>query len=86
MAHPKLEGTNVMELRDPDGVAITQGQIAAARNGTGFSYYRFPKPGSPDPVRKAAYSLLTKNWGWLLASGVVALVLGIAAWRRSSRG
>ena len=70
LAHPKLEGTNVWGLRDPDGVAIVQGQIAAARSGPGLSYFRFPKPGFAEPVRKAAYTVLTKGWGWVVSSGV----------------
>ena len=70
LAHPKLEGSNILGLHDSDGVAIVQGQIAAAQKGTGFSYFRFPKAGSSEPIRKAAYNLLTKGWGWVVTSGV----------------
>ncbi|MBV5335600.1 cache domain-containing protein, partial [bacterium] len=42
----------------------------AGRQGGGFVYYKWPKPGLKDPVEKIAYVQTFAPWGWIVGSGL----------------
>jgi methyl-accepting chemotaxis protein len=72
--HPtnsKLEGQDLSGLEDPDGKFLFNEMVALARkSGSGQVDYRWPKPGSADPVPKVSYVELFQPWGWILGSGI----------------
>lgn len=72
--HPtntKLEGQNLSSIKDPDGKFLFNEMVAIARKqGSGQIDYRWPKPGSEDPVPKISYVELFQPWGWILGSGI----------------
>ncbi len=69
--NPKLEGQNLSDLKDPDGKFLFNDMVALAqKNGSGQVDYRWPKPGSEDPVPKISYIELFQPWGWILGSGI----------------
>ncbi len=69
--NPKLEGQNLSGLKDPDGKFLFNDMVAIARKqGSGQVDYRWPKPGSEDPVPKISYVELFQPWGWILGSGI----------------
>lgn len=71
--HPsaKVEGRNMAGTRDPDGKLLFDEMVAVAkRDGAGLVHYRWPRPGSEEPVQKVSYVELFKPWGWIVGSGV----------------
>ena len=53
---PRLEGKNLLALRDLRGSAVVQDQIAAvARQGTAWLEHYWYKPGDNRPARKQTY-------------------------------
>ncbi|MDB5982207.1 MAG: chemotaxis protein [Pseudomonas sp.] len=70
-ANAKLEGQDLSAIKDPDGVFVFNEMVAIAkRSGAGPLEYRWPKPGSTDPVEKTSYVKLFEPWGWIIGSGV----------------
>ncbi|MBN9654547.1 methyl-accepting chemotaxis protein [Halobacillus sp. GSS1] len=70
LAHPSLEGENIWESQDSNGVMVAQELIANGTNGGGFTYFEWPLPGDPDTVApKVSYSLYEPSWGWIVVSG-----------------
>jgi len=65
-----LEGKVRLDAKDPDGVPNVKLQIDAAKAGGGFVYYRFPRPGSKDPVQKVSYAGGFDPWQWAVCTGV----------------
>ncbi|MBB2496214.1 methyl-accepting chemotaxis protein [Aquipseudomonas ullengensis] len=69
--NPKLEGQNLSGLKDPDGKFLFNEMVALAKkSGAGQVDYRWPKPGSEEPVPKISYVELFQPWGWILGSGI----------------
>lgn len=69
--NPKLEGQDLSGIKDPDGKALFNEMVRIAKSqGAGMVDYRWPKPGSSDPVPKISYVELFQPWGWIIGSGV----------------
>lgn len=69
--NPKLDGQDLSTMKDPDGKFLFNDMADLARKqGYGQVDYRWPKPGSEDPVPKTSYVELFQPWGWILGSGV----------------
>lgn len=68
---PQLDGQNISENKDPNGVYIFQEMVKAAKaGGIGFVEYMWEKPGHSEPQPKISYVLLLKEWGWIVGSGI----------------
>ncbi|MBP2297883.1 methyl-accepting chemotaxis protein [Azospirillum picis] len=67
---PQVEGKNLGEAKDPNGVAFMRLQLDAARNGGGFVAYSWPKAGQTEPSPKISYALMSPQWHWMVGSGV----------------
>ncbi len=70
--HPILsdqEGTNRIDMTDPNGVKITQGIIDAAESGEGFHEFSFTKSDGATVAPKIAYGQKFDAWGWVVATG-----------------
>ena len=68
---PRLDGQDLGNLRDPDGVAIFREFVETVRqHGEGAVRYRWPRPGSADPVDKLSYVKGFTPWGWVIGSGL----------------
>src|SRR5215831_1965556 len=74
MAGPNtgILGKNLIDAKDPTGFPFVRGFIAAgARDGGGFTYLMYPRPGHGDtPLPKLAYSLEIRPWNWVISTGV----------------
>jgi methyl-accepting chemotaxis protein len=66
----KIEGKNLFDTADSDGVYFVRKQIEAAANGGGFVSYRFPRASGGEPVLKTSYAIGFKPYGWTVAAGV----------------
>ena len=70
-AKASLNGKDLSNLKDDDGVYIFREMVAVSKKaGQGFVNYRWPKAGSDQPVPKVSYVKLYKPWGWIVGSGI----------------
>jgi methyl-accepting chemotaxis protein len=68
--NPKVEGKNLMDVADPDGVFFVRQQIELAPKGGGFTTFRFPRASGGDPLPKLTYSVEYKPFGWIVGAGI----------------
>jgi len=69
--NPALNGKDIGEIRDPNGVHIAKDAVAVVqRDGKGFTSYSFPRPGATEPSRQISYNIGYQPWGWVLTTGV----------------
>ncbi|MBK5959909.1 chemotaxis protein, partial [Rhodoplanes elegans] len=67
---PELEGKNLSELKDPNGVFYVRELLGAVKRGGDFVRYMFPRPGKTEPAAKLAYAAGVEPWGWIVGTGV----------------
>ncbi|TVM19687.1 hypothetical protein DPQ33_00155 [Oceanidesulfovibrio indonesiensis] len=68
-ALPELEGRHITQA--PFDTAFLEELLDKARTrGSGFVSYRWPKPGSDEPVDKISFVLHYEPWGWVIATGL----------------
>lgn len=66
-AHPYIEGENMLEAEDHNGVRYVQEMITAGNNGGDFTYYEFPLPDNENQIEpKITYSIKDPHWGWIV--------------------
>lgn len=67
---PELEGTSVLDFKDPNGKFIFQEFISIAKNqNEGFSEYLWPKPNATTPTHKVSFVSKFEPWNWIIGSG-----------------
>jgi methyl-accepting chemotaxis protein len=70
-ANPALEGHDVSDYRDPNGLAIFVAAARIARDrGEGALRYMWPKPGQTQPAPKISYVKFYAPWGWVAGTGI----------------
>lgn len=68
---PDLDGKDIGEMKDPNGLALFSAMVAVVRkDGKGFVAYQWPRPGSDKPVDKISFVQGFEPWGWVIGSGV----------------
>jgi len=67
---PEREGTNLMDLKDANGVPFVRQLIEAGRSGGASVFYQFPRAGSDKPVDKVSYAVAFDPWGWVVGTGI----------------
>lgn len=66
--NPGLEGKNLYDFSDPNGVPLIRELIKAAENGGGFVAYDWKSTqGQINP--KLGYAKLLNEWGWVIGTG-----------------
>jgi methyl-accepting chemotaxis protein len=68
--NPKVEGKNLYDASDSDGVHFVRRQLEVAANGGGFVSYRFPRAAGGEPLPKVSYATEFKPYGWLIGGGI----------------
>lgn len=67
---PALEGKDMINTKDPNGVKIFQEMINVTGNGTaGYVSYQWPKAKGGDPADKTSYSIGFQPWDWFVGTG-----------------
>src|SRR5699024_3444043 len=70
VAHPFLEGENLWDSQDPNGIYSSQAQIEKANNGGGFVHFDWPMPNDETRIEpKVVYSGKDPHWGWVINAG-----------------
>jgi methyl-accepting chemotaxis protein len=68
---PQLDGKDVRDMKDPNGVFLFQEFVRTAQDkGEGFVHYQWPKPGEQAAVDKVSFVKAYAPWGWVVGSGV----------------
>ncbi|HHF3020548.1 TPA: methyl-accepting chemotaxis protein [Vibrio diabolicus] len=67
---PSLEGKNLYDLKDENGVAVIAGLIYASQKGDGFLYFSWHKPTIDAQAPKLGYAEYLSKWDWVLGTGV----------------
>ncbi|MGA7806769.1 methyl-accepting chemotaxis protein [Bradyrhizobium sp.] len=68
--NPNVEGKNLINVADSDGVFFVRQQIELAPKGGGFTTFRFPRASGGDPIPKITYSVGYKPFGWVIGAGI----------------
>ncbi len=81
---PDLEGQDLGQIRDADGVYLFREFVAVARaQGEGVVAYMWPKPGSDLPQPKVSYVKHVPEWDWIIGSGVYVDDVDTAFWQNA---
>jgi methyl-accepting chemotaxis protein len=67
---PELEGKQLIENKDSNGIYFVRDLITAASRGGGYVDYMFPRAGSNTPAAKTAYAMGVQPWNWMVGTGV----------------
>lgn len=67
---PELEGQDLLDMKDAQGVPVIRELLARAREGGGFQRYEWPKPSSGQPAPKLGYAVQLERWGWMVGTGL----------------
>lgn len=67
---PELEGQNLWDLQDRNGVPVIRQLIGAARAGGGFVRYHWDKPSTGEIADKLSYAVMLERWQWMIGTGV----------------
>jgi len=68
--NPKVEGKNLYDATDSDGILFVRRQLEIAASGGGFLSYRFPRAAGGDPLPKTSYAVEFKPYNWVIGGGV----------------
>jgi methyl-accepting chemotaxis protein len=79
---PELEGKNLMNTKDANGVLFTRDMIDRAKAGGGYTDFLFPRSGNPVPSPKIGYGLSHDPWKWMIGTGVYVDDLDAMFWTR----
>jgi methyl-accepting chemotaxis protein len=82
---PKVEGQNLMNAKDSDGVFFIREEIEAAVKGGGFVAYRYPRAGADQPLPKIAYTTEFKPYDWVIGGGIYIDDVDEIFWSQVSR-
>jgi methyl-accepting chemotaxis protein len=69
-ANPKIEGKNLYDVADPDGVFFVRKTLELAAGGGDFAFYRFPRAAGGEPLPKVSFAVQFKPYGWVIGAGV----------------
>ncbi|WP_158606676.1 methyl-accepting chemotaxis protein [Paenibacillus ginsengarvi] len=69
LAHPLLEGQNIIDKKTSDGYYYIQDMVKQAQSGGGTIYYDWPLPDSAKEATKISYAELDPRWNWIVSAG-----------------
>ncbi len=67
---PELQGQDLWDLRDPDGVLVIRELIARAHEGGGYVRYLWDKPSARTLKPKLAYAISLPRWNMVIGTGL----------------
>lgn len=86
-SHPSttVEGKNLYDSPDSDGVYFTRQQIEIAAKGGGFVSYRFQRAGGSEPLPKISYATQFSPYGWTVGGGIYVDDIDRIFWQQASK-
>ncbi|SHO57624.1 methyl-accepting chemotaxis protein [Vibrio quintilis] len=67
---PALEGKNLYNLKDKNGVPVIAGLIKSSQSGDGYLYFSWNKPSINAQAPKLGYAEYLSKWDWVLGTGI----------------
>ncbi len=67
---PEIEGKNLWNIQDKNGVRLIQELVNDAQRGGGYTDYVWDKPSKGEDVDKISYSLGLNDWRWMVGTGL----------------
>jgi len=83
--NPKVEGKNLYDAADSDGVFFVRKQLELAANGGGFASYRFPRAAGGDALSKISYAVEFKPYSWAIGGGIYLDDLSAIFWAEARK-
>ena len=81
---PALDNTDLSGTTDPTGKRLFVEMVDIVRKqGAGFVFYMWPKPGKETPVQKVSYVQGFAPWGWVIGSGVYLDSVEALVWKHA---
>lgn len=81
---PALDKTDLSDNKDPTGKPLFVNMVdIVKKQGAGFEFYMWPKPGNEAPVQKVSYVKGFVPWGWVIGSGVYIDTVDAAVWQQA---
>lgn len=68
--NPKVEGKNMMETKDANGVYFMRQAINASALGGGFVTFQFPRAGNGEPLPTLTYATAFQPYDWVITSAI----------------
>jgi methyl-accepting chemotaxis protein len=81
--NPKVEGKNLYDAVDSDGILFVRKQLEIAAAGGGFLSYRFPRAAGGDPLPKTSYAVEFKPLNWVVGGGMYLDDVNAIFWSRA---
>jgi len=81
--NPQVEGKNLLNATDPDGIPFVKRQLEQAPKGGGFLIFRFPRAAGGEPLPKLTYSIEYKPYGWLIGTGIYLDDVSAVFWEQA---
>ncbi|MEH2549881.1 methyl-accepting chemotaxis protein [Bradyrhizobium sp. AZCC 2262] len=83
-AHPNrnVEGKDLSNAPDPNGVFYIRDQIMSASKGGGFVAYQFPRATGTEPQPKISYALSFSPYNWTIGGGIYLDDVDKIFWRQ----
>jgi two-component system NarL family sensor kinase len=73
LVHPRLHhivGTNLWDMKDPNGDHVIRNLIAKAQAGGGFHRYQWNQPSTGQTADKISYAVYLDKWDWMFGTGI----------------
>ncbi|WP_419796983.1 MAG: bacteriohemerythrin [Terasakiella sp.] len=67
---PSLNGKNMSDAKDPNGVPLFQLIAETGKNGEGFVNYHWPKAGHDKAIAKLSFVKGYAPWNWVVGTGI----------------
>lgn len=82
----ELIGRNWIGLDDSAGAPVVAELIRAARDGTGYHSFMWPKPSTGEDAQMIAYAIGLQDWRWVVGTGIFVDDIGarVAATRAAT--
>ncbi|MCG3760455.1 methyl-accepting chemotaxis protein [Vibrio cincinnatiensis] len=68
--NPSLEGKNLYDMKDDNGVEVIAGLIRSSKSGDGFLNFSWHKPTIDAQAPKLGYAEYLPKWDWVLGTGI----------------
>ena len=81
---PALNGSDLSQSADPNGVLLFVEMVDRADGGGGFVPYQWARPDSDVPVDKISYVAPFDPWGWIIGTGIYVDDVDVVFWNNAA--
>ncbi len=82
---PELDGKDLSDNQDTNGKFVFKEFARVGKTGEGVVDYLWPKPGFEEPVEKISYVKGSKQWEWVIGTGIYVDDINAIFWESATR-